>query len=164
MRKQIFQTEPRQADQPALSELDVASMATVLVTSEADGHPVEHTFDNQRGPGGTCWRAATDGDQTLILAFDQPQSIREVALEVEETGLSRTQELTLAVSTDGGQNYRELLRQEFNFSPPQTTFERETWQTKVDGITHLRLWVKPDKGNRPCRATVTSLSVRYQGH
>jgi hypothetical protein len=49
------------------------------------------------------------GEQVLILAFDAPQAIRRVVLEVEEPTVPRTQELQLAVSSDGGRTYRERL-------------------------------------------------------
>ncbi len=104
--------------------------------------------------------AGEPGEQTLILAFDTPQAIRRVALEVEETEVARTQELQLAISTDGGTNYREVVRQEYNFSPPGAMFEREDWAVQVEGVTHLRLVIKPDKGGKPCRATITSLILR----
>ena len=132
-------------------------MATVLVTSEAAEHPVDHAFDAHRGPGGSRWVAGEPGEQTLILAFDAPQAIRRVALEVEESEVARTQELQMAVSSDGGTTYRELLRQEYNFSPPGTTFEREDWAVNAEGVTHLRLRIRPDKGGKPYRATITSL-------
>jgi hypothetical protein len=135
-------------------------VAIVQVTSEATDHPVDHAFDGNRGPGGSRWVAGEPGEQTLILAFDAPQSIRRVALEVEETEVARTQELQLAVSNDGGRTYREVLRQEYNFSPPGTTFEREAWSVRADGVTHLRLCIRPDKGDKPCRATLVSLAVR----
>ena len=96
----------------------------------------------------------------MILAFDAPQTIRQIILAVEETEVARTQELQLAVSNDGGQTHRELVRQEFNFSPPGTTFERELWAVTAEGVTHLRLQIKPDKGGKPCRATITSLVLR----
>ena len=114
-------------------------MATVLVTSEAPEHPVDHAFDAHRGPGGSRWVAGEPGEQALILAFDAPQAIRRVVLEVEEPEVARTQELQLAVSSDGGTTYREVLRQEYNFSPPGTTFEREDWAVTAEGVTHLRL-------------------------
>jgi hypothetical protein len=141
-------------------ELDVAAIATVLVTSETADHPVENAFDARRGPGGSRWVAETPGEQTLILTFDTPQKIQQVLLEVEENQASRTQELQLAISLDGGRTYCELLRQEYNFSPPGTTFEREEWVVAAEGVTHLRLWIKPDKGNRPGRASLTALSLR----
>ena len=66
----------------------------------------------------------------------------------------------LAVSKNGGVAYEELRRQEFNFSPDSTTFEREEWTISEQNITHVRLSMKPDKGNNACRATLTSLSFR----
>jgi hypothetical protein len=78
-------------------------------------------------------------------------------IEVEETQNSRTQELLLAVSHDGENTYRELLRQEFNFSPCGWTFEREEWTVAAGQVTHFRLIIKPDKGGGPCRASLTGL-------
>jgi hypothetical protein len=147
-----------QASQPG--ELNIAARATVLVTSETAEHPIDHVFDTQRGPGGTRWVAAEPGEQVLILAFDTAQTIRQVSLEIEELEVSRTQELELSVSADGGQTYRELRRQAYTFSPPGTTFEREDWSITAEGVTHLRLRIIPDKGGKPCRATLTSLSLQ----
>jgi hypothetical protein len=158
LRKQIIR--PSTAT-PALmpGEIDIAAVAAVQVTSEAPEHPVDFAFDHHRGPGGNRWIAGEPGEQTLILAFDAPQAIRRVALEVEEPEVARTQELQLAVSTDGGRTYREVLRQEYNFSPPGTSFEREDWTLDAVGVTHLRLMIRPDKGSKPCRATITSLAL-----
>ena len=132
-------------------EIDIAAVATVMVTSEDPEHPIDHAFDQSRGPGGSRWIAGEPGEQTVILAFDAPQAIRRVVLEIEEPGVARTQELQLAVSADGGQTYREVLRQEYNFSPSGSTFEREDWSVPAEGVTHLRLVIRPDKGGRPCR-------------
>jgi len=159
MRKQIIKSSA--ATGASLhGGLDVDSIATVLVTSELADHPVDNAFDGQHGPGSSRWVSETGGEQALILAFDAPQNIRTVGLEIEETGENRTQELQLAVSGDGGKTYRELVRQEFNFSPAGTTFEREEWTINAEAVTHLRLQIKPDKGGRPCRASVTSLVLR----
>jgi hypothetical protein len=94
----------------------------------------------------------------LIVAFDMPQLLHRIILEVEEREVERTQELFIALSEDGGQTYRELLRQEYTFSPAGATFEREEWTIAARAITHVRLWIKPDKGGRPCRATLTALA------
>jgi hypothetical protein len=157
LRKQILtphkSTSGRRAD-----EKDIAAIATVLVTSEDRDHPIDNAFDERRGPGGSRWIAEQSGEQTLILAFDTPQTIRQVVLEVEEPEVTRTQELAMSVSNDGGQTYRELVRQEYNFSPG-TTLEREEWTIRADGVSHLRLKIKPDKGGKPCRATLTTLAL-----
>jgi hypothetical protein len=159
LRKQILIDRPAiLASQPG--ELDIAAHATVLVTSETAEHPIDHVFDTQRGPGGTRWVAAEPGEQVIILAFDTAQTIRRVRLEIEELECSRTQELELSISFDGGQTYRQLLRQEYTFSPPGTTFEREDWPITAEGISHLQLRIKPDKGSKPCQATLTSLAVQ----
>ena len=158
LRKQIIKPS-QETPGPIPGEIDIAAVASVQVTSEDPLHPVDHAFDPQRGPGGTRWVAGAPGEQAVILAFAAPQTIRQVILEVEETEVARTQELQLAVSCDGGQTYRELVRQEFNFSPPGTTFEREDWAVAAGGVTHLRLVIRPDKGGKPCRATLTSLAL-----
>ena len=156
LRKHIVKVPPR-LSVPEAGELDIAATATVQVTSEDPAYPIEHVFDTRRGPGGSRWVAAEPGEQTLILAFDTLQSIRQTIVEVEEPDINRTQELRLSVSHDGGQTYRELRRQEYNFSPPGTTFERENWTVLAEGVTHLQLWMNPDKEGKPCRATLTSL-------
>jgi hypothetical protein len=156
LRKQIIKV-PMTIPAPMPGKINVAALATVLVTSEDPDHPVDHAFDDHPGRGGTRWVAGESDEQVLILAFDVPQSIRRVILEIEEREVARTQEIQLAVSGDGGRTYRELVRQEYNFSPPGTTFEREDWAVVAEGVTHLRLQIKPDKGGKPCRATITSL-------
>jgi hypothetical protein len=95
----------------------------------------------------------------VILAFDTPQTIRKIRVEVEEPEISRTQEMAVSISQDGGQTYRELMRQEYNFSPPGTTLEHEEWSIKADAISHLQLRIKPDKGGKIGRATLTTLAL-----
>jgi hypothetical protein len=157
LRKQILTTSP--ASPRRATEKDIAAIATVLVTSENPHHPIDNAFDDQRGPGGSRWIAAQSGPQTLILAFDVPQRIRAVHVEIEEPDVTRTQEMDVAVSVDGGQTYRELVRQEYNFSPPGTTLEREQWFVNEERTTHFRLRITPDKGGKDCRATLTSLAL-----
>ena len=159
MRKHIVGTPSPRAVPPSRQALDVATLATVLVSSEATEFPVDHVFDGNCGRGGTRWVAAEPGEQTLTVAFDAPQLLRGITLEVEERAVERTQELSVALSADGGQTYRELLRQEYTFSPAGATFEREEWTVPTREVTHVRLWIKPDKGGRPCRATLTTLAL-----
>jgi hypothetical protein len=163
LRKRIVKVLPS-LSVPEPGEMDIAATAAVQVTSEDPTHPIEHVFDHRRGPGGSRWVAAEPGEQTLLLAFDTPQTIHQTIVEVEELEVSRTQELRLSVSHDGGQTYRELRRQEYNFSPPGTTFEREDWAVRAEGVTHLQLWMKPDKGGKSCRATLTSVVLKSAEH
>ena len=157
MRKQIVGSTPAAAPS---DELDIATLAIATITSEDPAHPLENAFDGHGGPGGSYWQAATPGLQTIVLAFDAPQTLRQIVLEIEETQTARSQELVLAYSQDGGQTYRELQRQGYNFSPPGTTWEREEWQASCDRLTHLRLEIDPDKEGRPALARLTTLILR----
>jgi hypothetical protein len=160
VRKQIIRSTSPAGPTCGSRELDIADLATVLVTSETPTFPVENIFDDRRGLGGSRWIAAEPGEQTLTLAFDARQTLQRVVLEIEEREVERTQELQLSVSEDGGQTYDELRRQEYTFSPSGATFEREEWALPAREVTHVRLWIKPDKGNRPCLATLTSLVLQ----
>jgi hypothetical protein len=95
---------------PPVRPKDIAAITTVSATSEATDAPIDQAFDQRRGPGGSRWAAAVPGEQQLILAFDTPQTIRTISLEVEEPAVSRTQVLHVSVSFDGGQTYQELRR------------------------------------------------------
>src|SRR5438067_1736088 len=111
----------------------------------------------------TCqlaWDMHADANNAPVAAampfvggpLDHPLSLNHISLEVEERGVERRQELWLEVSCDGGRTYREMLRQEYNFSPPGTTFEREDWALRAEGVTRLRVRIKPDMAGKPCRA------------
>ena len=142
-----------------LHGIDIAASATVGVTSEAPDFPIDNIFDDRGGPGASRWQAAEPGEQRVMLAFDTPQRIRTICVEVEEQEVSRTQALSISFSQDSGQTYQEAIRQEYNFSPPGTTFEREEWALAAEGVTHLQLRIIPDKGGKPCRATVTTFAL-----
>jgi hypothetical protein len=142
-----------------LQKLPLLSLAEVQVSSETEEHPILLAFDEGTGPGATYWKAGDPGAQTITVTFREPCTLAQVTMEVEEPEIARTQEVQLSLSTDGGQTYRELVRQEFNFSPDGATWEKETWHIPQDHVTHVRLVIKPDKGRRDCYATLTSLGL-----
>ena len=158
LRKQIMTTHQTMHGRSG-AEKDIAAVATVLVSSEDPRHPIDYAFDGRRGPGASRWIAEQSGEQMVILAFDTPQTLHKILVEVEEPETSRTQEMAVSISQDGGQTYRELVRQEYNFSAPGTTLEREEWSVNADAITHLQLGIKPDKGGKGGRATLTTLAL-----
>ena len=51
----------------------------------------------------------------------------DIALLFEETEIVRTQEFVLRWSPDGGHSFQEIVRQQWNFSPPNTTSEIEEY-------------------------------------
>jgi hypothetical protein len=86
----------------------IAAIATVWVPSEAIDAPIDHVFDQRRGPGRRRWIAAEPGEQRMILAFDHPQTVRTITVAVEELEVSRTRALHVSVASAGGQTIQEL--------------------------------------------------------
>ena len=140
-------------------KLPLTSLAEVQATSEEAGHPILFAFDDSNGSGATSWKAGTPGEQTITVSFRQPCRLAKVTMQVEERQVTRTQEVQLAVSTDGGLTYRELLRQEFAFSPDGATWEDETWAVQQEQVTHVRLVIKPDKGRMDVYAALTAFGL-----
>lgn len=157
MRKQVI---ARGRQEPSAVEpdwLDLEHIARVEVTSEEDAHPVESALIPGAGSG---WRAAESGEQAIRLLFDAPQRIRRVRLQFEEqTGGGRTQEFVLRWSPGGGQPYREIVRQQYNFSPPDATSEVEDYAVELDGVAALELVITPDIGGGLARASLAQLRL-----
>lgn len=114
--------------------LDVGSAAVVEVTCEGRAHPVKSALlqDENRG-----WRAAGPGPQTIRLVFDKPQKLRRILLKFEETEIQSAQEFVLRRSLDGGRSYREIVRQQWNFSPAETDRGTEDYAVELSGVTAL---------------------------
>jgi F5/8 type C domain len=130
----------------AANEIDIAGCATVSYSSEDPAHPVEHLLDGQSGPGATRWMSARpDTIEHLVVEFDHPQSISRLVYEVEEPARERTQEVRVEVSEDGGRSYRQIVVQEYNFSPGGATYQREELRFTLHAVTHLRLTIVPNK-------------------
>jgi hypothetical protein len=141
------------------AELNLTAGATIGYSSEEPAHPVDSMFDGRDGRGGTYWESAQDNtSETLLIEFDQPQNISRLIFEAEERQLERTQEVRLEVSCDGGISFRQLLVQEFVFSPSGATFQREDLRVGVQGATLLRLIIVPNKSGSG-RAKLTSLRL-----
>jgi F5/8 type C domain len=143
----------------AASEIDIVSRATVSYSSEDPDHPVEHLLDGQSGPGATRWMSArADTIEHIVLEFDRPQTISRLVYEVEEATRERTQEVRVEVSEDGAQTYRQILVQEYNFSPGGARYQREEQRLDLGRVTHLRLTIVPNK-NGSGTATLTALRL-----
>jgi hypothetical protein len=143
----------------AADEVDIASCATIAYSSEDPAHPVEHLLDGRSGPGATRWISARpDIIEEIVVEFDHPQTISRLAYEVEEAIRERTQEVRVEVSEDGGRSYRQLLVQEYTFSPRGATYQREEQPLNLHQVSHLRLTIVPNK-NGSGTATLTALRL-----
>jgi hypothetical protein len=136
--------------------LDLDREAVVEVTSEQKDYPVESALVSGEMQG---WRAADSGRQTIRLVFDEPQRLTRISLVFEETETQRTQEFVLRWSGNGGRSFREIVRQQWNFSPPNTISEVEDYVVDLSDVRVLELIIVPDISHGAARASLRSLRL-----
>ena len=90
-----------------------------------------------------CRRAGPT--RSLVLAFDTPQTLRVLYLEVEERDVSRTQELYVAISRSEGVPTRRTAAPGIP-SVHQARRLSARVGDSAEGVTHLQLVITPDKG------------------
>src|SRR6516162_6750385 len=99
MRKRILGTNPSRGRANPDRWLDLEQIATVEVTSEDTGFPIDSVFRLDSSPG---WRASQKGEQLIRIIFDRPLSVHHIQLCFLEPELERTQEFTIRWSSAGG--------------------------------------------------------------
>ena len=156
MRKRIIGHGPEDGAAAETGWLDLEHLAQVEITSENVDHPIESALIPGTGLG---WRAAQPGEQTIRLLFNEPLRLQRLHLVFHEDEQERTQEFVLRWSPDGGQSYREIVRQQYNFSPPEAAREVEDYDVDLDGVTALELRIVPNISGGGARASLTQLSV-----
>ena len=60
-------------------------------------------------------------------------------------------------SADGGKTYRDIVRQQYNFSPPDTMSEVEDYSVDLDGVNALELKIAPDISRSAVYASLQQL-------
>ncbi len=130
-------TKPR--SHPGQEWLDLEEIATVEVTSEDPSFPIELALAGEF-PG---WRAAEPGEQVIRIVLDNPRAVRLIRLEFSETDRERTQEFALRWSQSDGR-LREIVRQQWNFSPQGSTSEIEEYQVQLEKVAVLELMLRPN--------------------
>lgn len=156
MRKRTVSQDPQSVKDIEHGWLDLQRLAQAELTSEDAAYPIETALMSNAGPG---WRAADAGAQTIRLLFDEPQRLRRIQLLFHEDQQARTQEFVLRWSPDGGRSYREIVRQQYNFSPPVVTREDEDYSVDLAGVTALELRIVPEIGGGTALASIARLRV-----
>jgi hypothetical protein len=156
MRKRVIPRETPETPDEDQHWLDLEQLVQAELTSEEAGYPIEAGLGLQAGAG---WRAQQFGKQTIRLLFDEPHRIRRIRLVFEENNRERTQEFVLRWSPDGGASWREIVRQQYNFSPPDSCREVEDYAVDIDGLTLLELDIIPDISGGEARASLAQLRL-----
>src|ERR1700682_5084966 len=151
MRKRVFSPVPKDAPLPDRDWLDLERLAQVEVTSEDAAHPIESALVPGAESG---WRAGQPGQQTIRLIFDRPQGLRRISLLFIEPDVARTQEFVLSWSPDSGRSFKDIVRQQWNFSSPGAIQEVEDYHVELSGVTQLDLTIVPDQRGGAARASL----------
>jgi hypothetical protein len=158
IRKRLMSDEVATPGESA-GEIDIARHAALAYSSEDPKHPLEHLIDRHFGPGATRWASAgPDATEYIALEFDHVQRISRLIYEVEEPQEQRTQEVRIEVWSARDRTYRQVLVQDYNFSPQGATFEHEDVQLDLPAISHMRLIIVPNTRGSGI-ATLTSLRL-----
>jgi hypothetical protein len=134
---------------------EIKRNAAVEVASEEKAYPIESALlPHENEPYG--WRAANPGTQVIRLIFDEPQTLRRIWLVFEDTENTRTQEFVLQWSPGAGRSFREIVRQQWNFSPPNSMREIEDYTVDLCGVAILEVSIVPDKSEREAWASLAT--------
>lgn len=129
--------------------LDLPAIAEVTVTARGERLA--------RAP--SSWSAECPGEQMIEVRFHHPTAVRRLKVVTTEAEQSRTQELTIWVSQHRGERHREVVRQQFNFSPHGATEQVETYAVQLDDVLAVQLRIVPSIDGRPATARVRDLRI-----
>jgi hypothetical protein len=156
MRKRVIPHGTPEPPADDLDWLDLEPRVQVELTSEDPEYPVEGALVMQTGAG---WRARQPGKQTVRLLFDEPHTVSRIQLVFDEQERTRTQEFVLRWSPDRGGTWQEIVRQQYNFSPPHSSREVEDYVVDIDRLTLLELSIIPDISGGEACASLTRLRL-----
>jgi hypothetical protein len=144
MRKSIV--SPSVVAQTPISDLwrDLERITRVEISSEDAAFPIEQALGKKDTTG---WRAATTGPQLIRMHFDEPLNIKRLRLHFVDKTAERSQEF--AVFAGAGSELKEIVRQQWSFSPQGSTEEIEEYTVNLSGITTLELRIDPDRSHDP---------------
>src|SRR6266513_660819 len=128
MRKRITSKPQRESPSANTSWLDLEALARVEVTSEDAAHPIESALLTI---GAIGWRAESPGEQTIRLLFREEKE-------------ARTQEFVLRWSPTTESSWRDVVRQQYHFSPSGATEEIEEYQVELEDVAALELTIIPN--------------------
>jgi hypothetical protein len=155
LRKRVIAAIPEKARLEDEAWLNLGALAEVEVTSEDAAHPIESALLPGHSSG---WRAGRPGKQAIRLSFTHPQRLSRICLEFVEPVAERTQEYVLRWSPDG-QSFREIVRQQWNFSPRGATVETEDHRVELSRVSALELSITPDISDQTAIASLARLRI-----
>jgi hypothetical protein len=137
------------------SWLDLERVAAAELSSEDPQHPFEQALRTDTMDG---WRASAPGPQRIRLLFDSPQSVRRIHLQFREERVNRSQEIAL-FATSKTFPRKELVRQQWVFSPRGATSEVEDYFFDLEDVLALELEIDPGRHDKQVFASLQSIQI-----
>ena len=137
------------------SWLNLEQVAIVELSSEEPQHPFEQALKADATEG---WKASAPGPQLIRLLFDSPQSVRRIHLEFREERVDRSQEIAL-FATSKTFSRKELVRQQWVFSPHGATTEIEDYFFDLKDVTAIELEIDPGRHDKQVFASLQSIQI-----
>ena len=157
MRKQLLGQDTKTVSkEPSEKWLDLNDLAHVELTSEDPAHPIENALAEGNSADG--WRADSLGPQTIRIVFDDPQAVRLIHLRFVEREQERAQEFLLS-SVRAGEPKREIVRQQWSFSPNGSSEQVENYLVNLTDVVTVELVIDPDRGLNRTPATLAELRI-----
>src|SRR4029450_2062253 len=141
MRKRISPQPRRERPSGTTGWLDLEALARVEVTSEDAAHPIESALLTI---GATGWGGERPGEQTIRLLFEAPQRLRRIRLLFREDKEARTQEFVLRWPPPIARLSRDVVPQQYPFSPSGATEEFEEYRVELEDVAALELTIIPN--------------------
>lgn len=148
-RASLREVRTSESDSGEIQWLDLDAVAEVTIV--AGGQRVARVRD--------VWSADCSGEQTIEVRFPEPIALSRLRLVSSELEQSRTQEMTVWASLHGGEQHREVLRQQFTFSPNGATKEVEEYALQLGAVSAIQLRIVPSIDGRPAVARVNELRL-----
>ncbi|WP_187143365.1 hypothetical protein [Terriglobus albidus] len=135
--------------------LDLEYIAHVELSSEDPEYPFENAL---KDTSLKSWKAATSGVQHIKLSFDKPQAVKRIHLQFLESSLERSQEIALYAWAED-QPRKELVRQQWAFSPNGSTSETEDYYFDLRRVRSIELRIDPGRHDQTAIATLQSIRI-----
>ena len=128
-------------------DLDVLADVTII----AGGQRV--------APSAGRWSSDCPGEQMIEIRFRHPTTVSRLRLVSYEAERSCTQTLAIWASSRRGERHREVVRQQFEFSPSGATERIEEYALQLEDVSVLQVRIVPRTDGQRAVARLSELQV-----
>src|SRR5713101_7847701 len=155
MRKKLINSDPMRLHSQE-EWLDLEEIARVEVTSEDPNFPIEAALAEEKDRAGERPKRVSRSSASSLITRERCVGL-DSSFQKQE--IERTQEFTLRWSDEAAGPFREIVRQQWNFSPQCSTSEVEDYQVQLEKVSAVEMTLKPDLTPDTAFATLAACRV-----